>query len=160
LGSPQDEIPPSAFDRYGDRLYFYNGRLWAVLDEPGAQGIDFSYKILFRFQKKLEKLNSNYRRMGKNCLYLYAHSNQETVEDIQKIAEEMAYIQQKEPARFNLVFLEFDRALYVVDLPNGQIGTISIPGKAREFLSAETEYLRHCCDWPNGTEFDGKLPES
>lgn len=31
LGCRKEELPPLAFEKYGERLNFYNGRFWAIL---------------------------------------------------------------------------------------------------------------------------------
>ena len=59
LGCLKEELPPQAFEKYGDRLNFYNGRFWAILPDRAVQQ-DYLSKAKYRFDRKLEKLNTNY----------------------------------------------------------------------------------------------------
>ena len=61
LGCRREELPPAALERYGERLNFYNGRFWAVLPDD-LEHQDYLYKAQYRFDKKLEKLNTSYQR--------------------------------------------------------------------------------------------------
>ena len=72
LGCRKEELPESAIERYGDRLYFYNGRFWAVLPDPELEQ-DYLKKAEYRFDRKLEKLNANYKNKRYNGLYLFLH---------------------------------------------------------------------------------------
>ena len=58
LGCRKEELPYAAIEFYGNRLHFYNGRFWAVLDDE-REPQDYLEKVQFRFDRKLEKLNIN-----------------------------------------------------------------------------------------------------
>ena len=72
LGCLREELPDSAFEKYGPRLHFYNDRFWAIVPEDGKEQ-DYFYKAKYRFERKLEKLNTNYHQCKNNGLYLYLH---------------------------------------------------------------------------------------
>ena len=57
LGCRKEELPPLAFEKYGERLNFYNGRFWAILPDNTVQQ-DYLSKAKYRFDRKLEKLNA------------------------------------------------------------------------------------------------------
>ena len=141
LGKHRAEIPEEAARRYENRLYFYNDRLWALLDD-GTSSVSCEEKIIVRFKSKLAKLNANYLPCETNALYLFAHAepDEKTVSRIQK---QMAEIQQSEARRFDLVFLDCNSALYILDFRQNERETIPIPEKARRFLNEKAETLRN-----------------
>ena len=51
LGCLKEELPPQAFEKYADRLNFYNGRFWAILPDPAVQQ-DYLSKAKYRFARK------------------------------------------------------------------------------------------------------------
>ena len=150
LGREASEIPENALEKYAGRLYFYNGRLWALLDDEN--GISYQEKILFRFGKKLEKLNTNYTICGCNALFLYAHAQPDETE-VQHMMDAMAKAQAEKEQRFQKVFLDCSSSIYVLNFETGRIRAIHIPEKARQFMETETEVLRHQMGWEEGTIF-------
>ena len=52
LGCRKEELPSLAFDKYGERLNFYNGRFWAILPDNTVQQ-DYLSKAKYRFDRKL-----------------------------------------------------------------------------------------------------------
>ncbi len=150
LGREIADIPENALEKYAGRLYFYNGRLWALLDDEN--GISYQEKILFRFGKKLEKLNTNYIHCGCNALFLYAHAQPDETE-VRDMMEAMAKTQAEKDFRFQKVFLDCISNVYVLDFETYRIKAILIPEKARQFMEMETETLRHQIGWEEGTVF-------
>ena len=140
LGKHRAEIPEEAALRYKNRLYFYNDRLWALLDD-GTSSVPCEEKILVRFKSKLAKLNANYLPCETNALYLFAHAepNEKTVSRLRK---QMAEIQRSEARRFDLIFLDCNSTLYILDFRQNETETIPITEKARLFLNEEAETLR------------------
>lgn len=153
LGKLKSEIPPEALSRYGDRAYFYNGRLWAITPEGGPDcNAGYEEKALFRFADKLEKLNNNYTLFGVNTLYLYLHA-MPSGDEVAAISERMRALQSGRPARFDAVFLNGVNALHVLSLESGSVETVPIPDDALAFLRTRAELLRHCSPWQNGANF-------
>lgn len=149
LGKRKSQLPKNAFERFGDRLYFYNNRLWALLDD-GTSQISREEKIRTRFLCKLRKLNKNYRQCKTNSLYLFTHSEiGET--DAKTIAKNLRSLQKNSTFRFDIVFLDCRSSVYVMDLRRGTMNTIPIPEKAAEFLNEKTEKLRHTMSDKPGT---------
>ncbi len=152
LGKHKSDIPEDAARRYKNRLYFYNDRLWALL-EDGESGISRKEKIITRFQSKLAKLNTNYRRCRINALYLFAH--EELTEDIvEDIRVQLSDIQKSAQRRFDLVFLDGKSMIYILDLNQNETEIIPIPEKAQLFLNEQAETLRR--SFPNdiGTPYE------
>lgn len=147
LGKHREDIPADAFQRYGQRLYFYNDRLWALLDD-GTSLITHKEKILTRFGSKLAKLNTNYRQCEINALYLFAHVEIKKTE-AETIAAKLSDIQKTKAHRFDIVFLDCKSAVYILNLTKHNVDTIPIPEKARIFLNNKTETLRR--QFPNVT---------
>jgi len=153
LGKLKSQIPPEALSRYGERAYFYNGRLWAITPEGGPDcNAGFAEKALFRFCEKLEKLNCNYTLFGLNSIYLYLHA-MPTPSEAAAIASRMRELQAGRDARFDVVFLNGVNALHVARLATGAVETVPIPDDALAFLRGRAELLRHCSAWPNGASF-------
>lgn len=153
LGCRKEELPPSAAQRYGDRLHFYNGRFWAILPQGGSAQ-DYLYKAQYRFDRKLEKLNTHYHQLGRNGLYLYLHPSRETDIDAGRLFEYMRQRQEKATAHFDLVFLNCREVLFVCDFRADRVIPIRFPDNALTFLNAEAERLRHGREWPEGAALE------
>ena len=150
LGREAAEIPENALEKYAGRLYFYNGRLWALLDDDNP--ISYQEKVLYRFGKKLEKLNTNYTHCACNALFLYAHAQPDKAE-VRRMMAAMAEQQAEKPYQFQKVFLDCTSSVYVLNFETNQAEAILIPEKARPFMEMETEALRHQIGWADGTAF-------
>ena len=153
LGCPKEELPKAALERYGERLHFYNGRFWAVLPSDDLEQ-DSLYKAKYRFDRKLEKLNTNYRHMRYNGLYLFLHAQKKCVIDTETL---FAYMREKQAdmsVRYDWVFLNCESVIYVCDFRKKQIEPIVLPPNAESFLAAESEELRYLAKWENGTLLD------
>lgn len=151
LGRPKAEIPESAFKKYGDRLYFYNDRLWALLNDENDP-IDYKEKVLTRFSRKLDKLNGNYIPCGFCGLYLYTHA-EPTKAEIKELMTHLTTLQKDRKKRFQLTFLDCGDTVYLLDFKNNTTTEIPIPEKALEFISTETEVLYQSVDWEKGAIF-------
>ncbi len=152
LGRPREEIPEAAFQKYGDRLYFYNGRLWALLNDENDP-FGYQEKILTRFSRKLDKLNSHYLPCHFCALYLYTHA-EPTEEEIKGLMGKMAKEQSRRENQFEFVFLDCGNRLYLLDFRQNSAKAIPLPEKALEFITAETEELYQTVDWHKGTAFE------
>lgn len=149
LGCLKEELPSLAFEKYGERLHFYNGRFWAILpDRSVAQ--DYLSKAKYRFDRKLEKLNTNYTHTRYNGLYLFLHPNDETDIDVGALFEYMRFHQEKMERHFDWVFLNCVKKIYVCDYGKNTIEPIVLPPNAENFLNLEAEYLRYCHEWEDG----------
>ena len=153
LGCLKDELPPQAFEKYGDRLYFYNGRFWAILPDRAVQQ-DYLSKAKYRFDRKLEKLNTNYVQKRYNGLYLFLHPTDENDIDAGALFEYMRFTQEQKPKRFDWVFLNCVKTIYVCDYRTNTIEPIVLPKNAENFLNTEAEYLRYCHEWEDGMSLD------
>lgn len=154
LGKRREEIPGTALARYGGRLYFYNGRMWAVTPEQNmAPEGHFAHKTLCRFQAKLEKLNAHYQLMEQNALYLYVHSGNVTRSDIEDLFTSMRDLQARRAQGFQMVFLNCVNTLYALDFSAGRQRAVQMPEGALIFMQNETENLRHICPWQDGELF-------
>lgn len=153
LGCLKEELPPQAFEKYGERLNFYNGRFWAILPDRVAHQ-DYLSKAKYRFDKKLEKLNTNYVHKRYNGLYLFLHPTDENDIDEGALFEYMRFSQEKRKEHFDWVFLNCVRTIYVCNYNANTIEPIVLPQNAGNFLNTEAEYLRYCRDWENGTALD------
>ena len=153
LGCLQEELPPQAFDKYGNRLNFYNGRFWAILPDRAVQQ-DYLSKAKYRFDRKLEKLNTNYVQKRLNGLYLFLHPTDENDIDAGALFEYMRFTQEKKQKRFDRVFLNCVKTIYVCNYETDTIEPIVLPKNAENFLNTEAEYLRYCHDWENGMALD------
>ena len=149
LGCRREELPLSAVERYGNRLHFYNDRFWAVLPDPEQHQNDL-YKAKYRFDRKREKLNTNYRHMRYNGLYLFLHPSDESDFDAVCLFEYMRERQAGTKRRFDWVFLNCGKVIYVCNYGKDQMEAIEFPKNAENFLNAEAERLRHCREWKNG----------
>ena len=150
LGKPREEIPLAALERYGDRLHFYQGRFWAVLPRENERYTDFE-KAAFRFEKKLEKLNTNYQKMRYNGLYLFLHPVGQTVPDMAELSRWMGARQQRERAKFHWVFVHCRNRLHVFDFGKNRVDAYRISAQGESFLNQEAERLRSAGRWKDGT---------
>lgn len=146
LGCLKEELPPQAFEKYGERLNFYNGRFWAILPDLEVQQ-DYLFKAKYRFDRKLEKLNTNYTYKKYNGLYLFLHPTEEHDIDVNALFAYMDTRQEKVEKRFDWVFLNCVKKIYVCDYGNHTMEEIILPKNAENFLNTEAEYLRYCHEW-------------
>ena len=153
LGCLKEELPSHAFEKYGDRLNFYNGRFWAILPDQAVQQ-DYLSKAKYRFDRKLEKLNTNYVHKRYNGLYLYLHPTDENDIDAGALFEYMRYTQETKKKRFDRVFLNCVKTIYVCNYESNTIKPIVLPQNAENFLNTEAEYLRYSRDWEDGMALD------
>ncbi len=153
LGCLKDELPPSAWERYGDRLHFYNDRFWAVLPEENSAK-DCISKAKYRFDKKLEKLNTNYQHYQYNGLYLFLHPTEQDEINAQQLFDYMKEQQAQKSTRFDWIFLNCTKVIYVCNYITDTVETIVLPQNADNFLNTETEYLRYSSEWEDGTSLD------
>lgn len=149
LGCLREELPPQAFEKYGDRLNFYNGRFWAILPDLEVEE-DYLFKAKYRFDRKLEKLNTNYTYKKYNGLYLYLHPAEENDIDVEALFAYMKTTQEKMSKHFDWVFLNCEKKIYVCDYSNDRMEEIILPPNAENFLNTEAEYLRYCHEWEDG----------
>lgn len=153
LGCRREELPAAAVERYGERLHFYNDRFWAILPVPGQQQ-DYLYKAKYRFERKLEKLNTNYRQMRYNGLYLFLHPGDESDLDVGSLFDDMREKQKQKERTFDWVFLNCGNIIYVCNYIQNSMESIELPTNAETFLNSEAERLRHCRKWENGTTLE------
>ena len=153
LGCRKEELPPQAFEKYGDRLNFYNGRFWAILPDRTVHQ-DYLFKAKYRFDRKLEKLNTTYMQRQFNGLYLFLHPTDENDIDAGALFEYMRLTQETREKCFDWVFLNCVKTIYVCNYKNNTIEPIRLPKNAESFLNTEAEYLRYCHDWENGMALD------
>lgn len=153
LGCLKEELPKEAVEYYGDRLHFYNGRCWAVLPEPGAKK-NCMRKAKYRFDRKLEKLNTNYQKRKQNGLYLFLHPSEEEEVEAKKLFSYMKRRQQSQKEKFDWVFLNCGKVIYVCNFQKDLLESIVLPQNAESFLNTESEYLRYLGTWENGTSLD------
>lgn len=150
LGKPKEEIPLAALERYGDRLHFYQGRFWAVLPRENERYSDFE-KAAFRFEKKLEKLNTNYQKMRYNGLYLFLHPAGQAIPDMAALSRWMGARQRRERVKFHWVFVHCRNRLYVFDFRKNRVDAYRISAEGESFLNREAERLRSDGKWRDGT---------
>ena len=153
LGCRKEELPPQAFEKYGDRLNFYNGRFWAILPDRTVHQ-DYLFKAKYRFDRKLEKLNTTYMQRQFNGLYLFLHPTDENDIDAGALFEYMRLTQETREKCFDWVFLNCVKTIYVCNYKINTIEPIRLPKNAESFLNTEAEYLRYCHDWENGMALD------
>lgn len=153
LGCLKEELPPQAFEKYGERLNFYNGRFWAILPDCEMQQ-DYLFKAKYRFDRKLEKLNTNYTYKKYNGLYLFLHPTEENDIDVDALFSYMGTRQEKMEKRFDWVFLNCVKKIYACDYSNHTMEKIILPKNAENFLNTEAEYLRYCQEWEDGMSLD------
>ncbi len=153
LGCLREELPQAAIERYGERLHFYNGRFWAVLPDDSLHQ-NYLSKAKYRFERKLEKLNTNYQHRRYNGLYLFLHPTDENDIDAGQLFEYMRHRQEKQAARFDWVFLNCVKVIYVCDYRKNTVEPIVLPRNAENFLYTTAEYLRNCGEWEDGVSLD------
>lgn len=153
LGCRKEELPAAAVERYGSRLHFYNGRFWAVLPDEGLRQ-DYLSKAKYRFDRKLEKLNTNYQYKSHNGLYLFLHPTDDDSIDTAQLFEYMRHQQENRDVRFDWVFLNCVKKIYVCNYRKNTIEPITLPPNAENFLNTEAEYLRYCAEWNAGVSLD------
>ncbi|MDE7323991.1 MAG: hypothetical protein K2N73_15020 [Lachnospiraceae bacterium] len=153
LGCLKEELPPAAIERYGERLNFYNGRFWAVLPDD-MENQNYLFKAKYRFDKKLEKLNTSYQQRRHNGLYLFLHPSGGSDIDTRDLFEYMGARQKHCAQHFDWVFLNCEKVIYVCNYMEGTIESIVLPQNSADFLNTEAEYLRYCRDWADGVPLD------
>ena len=146
-------MPPAALERYGERLNFYNGRFWAVLPDD-MEHQDYLFKAKYRFDKKLEKLNTSYQQKRHNGLYLFLHPTDESNIDVKNLFEYMGERQKHQDQHFDWVFLNCRKVIYVCNYIDNTIEPIVLPQNAENFLNTEAEYLRYCGAWEDGVSLE------
>ena len=142
LGKLSGDIPAEAKARYEGRLSFYNDRLWALLPDSRDKRT-WEEKSLYRFMRKLEKLNKNFTVCKTNALYLYAHSCAEDIGSVRRLMKEMAAGQQSAGVKFDLVFLDCEKSIYILDFRSGGIAEMPAGEQAKKFLEQQTENIRN-----------------
>lgn len=153
LGCRREALPESAVERYGERLHFYNGRFWAVLPDSNLHQ-DYISKAKYRFERKLEKLNTNYLHKRYNGLYLFLHPGEEADIDAGQLFEFMRQTQAGRGRRFDWVFLNCGKIIYVCNYMKDMIEPIKLPQNAANFLNAEAERLRQSIAWRDGDSIE------
>ncbi len=58
--------------------------------------------------------------------------------------------------RFDWVFLNCEKVIYVCDYMKNTIEPIVLPQNSADFLNTEAEYLRYCREWADGVSLDGE----
>ena len=66
----------------------------------------------------------------------------------------MRFTQASCKKRFDWVFLNCVKKIYVCDYRTNTIDPIVLPQNAEAFLNTEAEYLRYCRDWVDGMVLD------
>lgn len=153
LGCLKEELPAAALERYQNRLHFYNGRFWAILPNDNLQQ-DYLFKAKYRFDRKLEKLNTNYKHRRYNGLYLFLHP---TDEDSIDVGQLFGYMQQQQAnmnMQFDWVFLNCAEVIYVCNYIKNSIEPIILPPNAENFLNMVAEALRYSGEWNDGVSLD------
>lgn len=153
LGCRAEELPSEAVERYGNRLHFYNGRFWAILPDENMRQ-DYLFKAKYRFDRKLEKLNSHYQHRRYNGLYLFLHPIDENDIDPGQLYEYMRDKQEGQDEMFHWVFLNCARVIYVCNYMKKAIDPITLPRNAENFLNSKAEHLRYCREWEEGVSLD------
>lgn len=141
LGKRLEEIPYPEIEPFMDRARFFCGRLQAIDTENGAQS--YIFKTLYRFDKKLMKLNTNYSLLKTNCLYIFLHSNGEIYSDIEHIFERIQAQQKRKKYRFHTVFLNCIDTIYELHPYKSTIKTVDITEFEQKELADTTLLLRN-----------------
>ena len=153
LGCPKEELPQEAFDKYGSRLHFYNGRFWAI--EPKDDTPEgYSYKGEYRFRKKLEKRNSNYEYHKCNALYLFVHPYEEKDLDIRDMVERMIAANKEFRIGFDCVFLNCEDMIYIIHFDTASLEFINVPPNSKAYIERQSELLRLGWDWDTVQQID------
>ena len=74
--------------------------------------------------------------------------------DAGALFEYMRYTQAKKRKRFDWVFLNCVKTIYVCNYRADTIEPIVLPQNAENFLNTEAEYLRYCREWTDGMALD------
>lgn len=156
LGCLREELPEMAFEIYGERLHFYNGRFWAILPDEQVEQ-DYIAKAKYRFDKKLEKLNRNYQNRRYNGLYLFLHPSDENSIDVEELFDYMKEQQAEKAVKFDWIFLNCVKVIYVCDFRADILESIVLPKNAENFLNAEAERLRFLADWNDGVMLQDEM---
>ena len=156
LGCLREELPEMAFEIYGERLHFYNGRFWAILPDEQVEQ-DYIAKAKYRFDKKLEKLNRNYQNRKYNGLYLFLHPSDENIIDVEELFDYMKEQQAEKAVKFDWIFLNCVKVIYVCDFRADILEPIVLPKNAENFLNAEAERLRFLADWNDGVMLQDEM---
>lgn len=159
LGKLKEEIPEAALERYRGRLHFYNNRFWAILPAPEEEQ-DYLYKVKYRFDRKLEKLNTNYQVFSRNALYLFVHPEEKWETGEKQLFDYMKERQKDRKRKFDWVFLNCEDVIFVCDFRRNKLERIWLPQNAGDFLDSESEKLRHRSGWENGTILEQALGET
>ena len=122
----------------------------------GMEHQDYLYKAAHRFGKKLEKLNTSYQKRRHNGLYLFLHPTDEIDIDVNHLFQQMGEQQRHCAQRFDWVFLNCEKVIYVCDYMKNTIEPIVLPQNSADFLNTEAEYLRYCREWADGVSLDGE----
>ena len=110
-------------------------------------------KIIFRFRRKLLKLNTNYRCCDTNGLYLFVHQPL-PLSGTKKLCKTLAALQAAEGCRFEPVFLDTETEIHCLNLQKETVELIPVPAKARLFLKEKAEALRNEAPWPDGRIYE------
>lgn len=158
LGCAKEDLPPIAFEKYGGRLHFYNGRFWAVLPEKDVCQ-DCILKAKYRFDRKLEKLNTNYQHRRFSGLYLFLHPGKQQDIDTKELFYYMRCRQEHVKTGFDWVFLNCIHQIYVFNYMSNTIESIVLPQNAENFLNSEAEKLRHRSSWEDGAVLENVMKQ-
>ena len=112
------------------------------------------FRSVYRFDKKLEKLNTSYQQKRYNGLYLFLHPMDESAIDAERLFESMGQRQSHCAQHFDWVFLNCVKVIYVCNYTTNSIEPIVLPPNAETFLSTEAEYLRYCGEWEDGVSLE------
>ena len=82
------------------------------------------------------------------------HPTDENDIDAGALFEYMRFTQENVQRRFDWVFLNCVKTIYVCDYQKNTIEPIVLPKNAENFLNTEAEYLRYCHDWEDGMPLD------
>ena len=74
--------------------------------------------------------------------------------DAGALFEYMRLTQEARKKRFDWVFLNCVKTIYVCNYGTDTIEPIRLPQNAESFLNTEAEYLRYCHDWEDGMSLD------
>ena len=153
LGKLRTDIPEGVLLRYSGRTYFYNERLWAIMPETGKEtAVSTCKKALYRFAKKLERLNTNYRSYDINGIYMYLHDVVDD-EDVARFVRMANDMQKNSKRQYDIAFLNCVSSLKVVELASGRWETVHIPADALAYMRSKAEKMRHGAEWENGMVF-------
>lgn len=141
LGMRLEDIPQAEIEPFLDRAEFFCGRLQAINTDNGSHS--YVFKTLYRFDKKLYKLNTNYSLMKKNCLYIFLHKDNEVYSDIEYIFETIQAQQSRKTNKFHTVFLNCIDTIYALDFSVGQVSTIQLSENERENFAQSALLIRN-----------------